>query len=319
MLFPGFYGNQEAKSRVSRMLEEQRFPQAILIEGDRGCGKRTFARIIAQALVCRSDGERPCGVCAQCRKAETGNHPDFLTLEGGEALRSFSVEKIRSLRNEANIRPNEAPCKIYFLFRAHTMTDQAQNALLKILEEPPGPSCFLLTCESAKQMLTTIVSRCVVLSLIGVPEAEACEAVSALCPKATPYELAQAAHLWGGNIGRMAETLSGGTLTRASELAEQIAQSMFGRDETAILTTTAPLCRDRDLFRSVFGILSMRFLDALQGNTALFPAPLSQARLIRLYDITRECIDAADRYVNPTLLVTYACSQLRKASGAGLR
>lgn len=311
MHFPGFYGNPEAKARVSRMLAENRVPQAILIEGDRGCGKRTFARIIAQALVCRAEGERPCGVCPQCQKAKSDTHPDFLTLEGGEALRSFGVEKIRSLRNEANIRPNEAPCKIYFLFRAHTMTDQAQNALLKILEEPPGPACFLLTCESAQQMLSTIVSRCVVLSLIGVSEAEACEAASALCPKASPYELAQAAHLWDGNIGRMVETLSGGTLTRASEIAEQISQAMFSRDETAILTATAPLCRDRDLFRSVFGILSMRFLDAIQGNTALFSVPISRSRLLYLYDATRECISAADRYTNQPLLVTYACSLLK--------
>lgn len=311
MPFDRFYGNSQTVSVLRNMINSHHLPQALILEGDRGCGKRTLAKIIAQASVCTSENGRPCGYCPQCMKAENSSHPDIIVLEGGDSSRSFGIEKIRSLREDANILPNEAPVKVYLLFKAHNMTEQAQNAFLKILEEPPQSVRFILTCEAAKQLLPTVVSRCVVLPLSNVAENEAFEVLTKRFPKASAEDITAAVRIWNGNIGRAEESLSGGSFLRAYELADKFLSSLLEKDETAALRVSAPLCKDRELFRSVFGLLAMRLGDALHSSEGSFPYNLSHTQIVNLYSCVQECISGSERYANQPLLVTYSCAQLR--------
>jgi len=139
-------------------------PHAVLLEGPAGCGKTAFAREIAKAALCEGENP-PCNTCRHCVKIGKGVHPDFITAEGEGRARSFHVDAVREIRAGAQISPNEAAKKIYLLKNVQDMSPQAQNALLKILEEPPGTSAFILTCENKSVMLDTILSRVVSLTL----------------------------------------------------------------------------------------------------------------------------------------------------------
>lgn len=313
MRFPGFLGNEPLKEQLSQLLQEDRIPQAIVLEGETGSGKRTLARLIAAALCCRSDGERPCGRCADCRKSLGEGHPDIVTVSGGDSPRSFRIDTVREMRAGVSIRPNEADRKVYILENAHNMGEPAQNALLKILEEPPAYAVFLLTCESAGQLLPTVLSRAAVLRVGTLGEEDAVAAALPLCPGAGEEELRRAARAFGGNVGRMAEALSGGLLTRAAAVAGEMLAALPKKEETALLCAAAPLVRDRSLCRAVLGLLGSTLRDGIAGQGEL--AGSDSAGLLRLWQTVRECSRAMDSYANQPLLVTLLCARMRRCIG----
>lgn len=176
-LLSRFYGNNKVNEALVFYQRDGRFPHGILLEGEAGLGKKSFAKRIAAAAVCTGAGEKPCGQCAHCRKIEKGIHPDVVTVAPEEGKRSFKKEQVESLRFDAYIRPNEAARKVYILCEAQYMTVQAQNALLKILEEPPAGVMFILTCDNRFKMLETVRSRVVTLALEKVSTEDAVSAL----------------------------------------------------------------------------------------------------------------------------------------------
>ena len=137
---------------------------------------------LAKALVCSAPaGGSPCGVCENCRKAEKGIHPDILTVtrpadDKGKPKREITVDQIREIVADAVILPNEADRKVYLIRDAGTMNTAAQNALLKILEEPPYFVAFILVADNAGTLLETVRSRCVIRYLNGEEDAPPAEA-----------------------------------------------------------------------------------------------------------------------------------------------
>lgn len=131
--------------------------------------RKARALELGQELVCSgANGAKPCGQCRDCRKAAQGIHPDIIAVEqfmeekdhGG----MIKIDPIRDLRADAFIRPNEAARKVYVIDNAQNLNLNAQNALLKLLEEGPEYAAFLLLCDSAGALLETIRSRCAVVS-----------------------------------------------------------------------------------------------------------------------------------------------------------
>lgn len=137
-------------------------PKTILIEGKDEASRKQAARAVAAALVCEKDNV-PCLECDQCTKALAGRHPDITIISPKEE--KVSVDDIRKVRLDANISPFEAECKIIIFEKAEELNVQSQNALLKILEEPPQRVYFILTAPSSKLMLQTVDSRCAKFSL----------------------------------------------------------------------------------------------------------------------------------------------------------
>lgn len=141
------------------------------------------ARELAKAMLCSGTHQRPCGICRNCQKADRGIHPDILVIsrqtdEKGKPKREIYVEQIRDIVASAAILPNEAEKKVYIIRDAGTMNTAAQNALLKILEEPPHFAAFILIADHAGELLETVRSRCVTIHLNGeedAPDAEARE------------------------------------------------------------------------------------------------------------------------------------------------
>jgi len=163
MNFTGFEGNDTVKAALGA----EKLSHAYLITGAEGSGKGTLARMLAKAMLCESGGEKPCGLCAHCRKAQRGIHPDIIYLEEkGRENREITVLQVRELITGMYTMPNEAERKVYIIDNAGKMNISAQNALLKILEEPPSYGALLLVEENPLLLLDTIRSRCVELSLV---------------------------------------------------------------------------------------------------------------------------------------------------------
>lgn len=325
MQFTGFAGNGDVKNQLSLAFDEGRLPHAIILEGPAGCGKRTLAAILAEAAVCSGE-DKPCGTCPGCMKAKANTHPDIYTASGGTAARSFHVDTIRFIRSDAYIKPNEAPCKVYLLLQADTMSEQAQNALLKVLEEPPAQVLFVLTCVSSASLLSTVRSRSQVFTLEPAPLEEAVETVSRRMPEIPLEQIRAAADSWGGNIGRMLEALQNGGPSAAVELAPQILSAITAPEEFPILRLTAPLIKDKDLLRAVLDRLLQLFRDACvlrAGGRALCREPqaeelcaaLTRERLLSLITIAMKARQDLNRNANPALLVTALCANLRAAAG----
>lgn len=152
-----------------------RLSHAYMITGASDAEAEKFAKYLAAVYVCSGQGEKPCGVCSGCRKAESGIHPDIIRVTVPEDKRFISVEQVRQLRAEAYIRPNEAARKVFIIKDAQAMNDSAQNALLKVLEDGPEYLAFLLLVEYPQQLLPTIRSRCETLSLISRSDGDGAE------------------------------------------------------------------------------------------------------------------------------------------------
>lgn len=233
MRFP-LIGNDRIRESVLAWVAMRRIPHAILIEGEKSTGRHTLANFIAKAYVC--DGEDPpCGSCRGCHLAETGTHPDITVTAPEDGKKNITVAQIRNLRNDAYVKPHMASGRVFIIDMADTMNEQAQNALLKVLEEPPCEIKFILIAESKAALLDTVISRCTVLSL-SVPETE--ESV-AYIKKSTQYaeeQIRNALNETGGNIGLSLEILSGAT--RSASAAEEFIVYMLASDEFNMLKLT---------------------------------------------------------------------------------
>ena len=232
MEFAGFLGNSDLKRRLAASFRAGRSSHCYLLCGPEGSGKRTLANILAAALQCEHDAV-PCGRCLPCRKAFSRTHPDIITIDDPEK-KTVSVELIRQLQADAFIRPNEGRHKVYLIPRAQEMTENAQNALLKLIEEPPAYAVFLLIACSAEKLLPTVRSRCAELRLEPVPVDEALPWLSAQFPEQSRDTLLAAYLRSGGYLGQTAELLRGSFyLPQTLEFAEA-----FARKDTLALTMT---------------------------------------------------------------------------------
>lgn len=324
-LFPEFVGNQNALQQLSVDIAAGRFPHALLIEGPAGSGKKTLARLLAKAAVCENEN-RPCGLCAHCRKATAGIHPDIEEFAGDGGNRSFHVDRIRDLRENAYVKPNEAAVRVFILCDAQNMTLQAQNALLKILEEPPKHLLFMLTCENHAQLLPTICSRVQSVRLSGVEWEQAEPFLKERLPDADEQTLKNAFAVSGGVLGRALTDAADDTLKKVLETAPKIASALLKPREWDLMQACAALEKDKAALSGVLNALQLIFRDALilhhGGESTLSAAPetaaqlaqaLSGRRLTALVQEIEQLQQAQLRNMNGAVLLTRLCARLRAA------
>lgn len=165
MSFP-IIGNQKTAQTVESFIKDGRIPHAILIIGEGGTGKHRLADFLAKAIIC-GKAEAPCDICDNCRAADTKNHPDITVIAPEDNKKNIAIDQVRSLRAEAFIKPHKSEKRVFIIDKADTMNASSQNALLKLLEEPPTSVMFVLLAENRAAFLDTIISRCVVLNVTG--------------------------------------------------------------------------------------------------------------------------------------------------------
>lgn len=163
--FRDVVGHQEIIEHLQNAISMDKVSHAYLFGGESGSGKKLLASLFAMTLQCEQHGVEPCMECSSCRKAASKNHPDIIHITH-EKPNTISIDEIREqLINDVEIRPYESPYKIYIIEEAQKMTLQAQNALLKTIEEPPAYAIILLLADNPDALLPTITSRCVQLNL----------------------------------------------------------------------------------------------------------------------------------------------------------
>lgn len=168
--FKDVVGHKDILKYISSAVENNRVSHAYILNGERGSGKKMLANLFAMTLLCETGDNEPCGKCHSCKQAESDNHPDIIRVTH-EKPNSISVDDIRTqVNNTVDIKPYQGPYKVYIIPQADMMTPQAQNAILKTIEEPPSYAVFLLLTENAETLLPTINSRCVMLKLRNIKD-----------------------------------------------------------------------------------------------------------------------------------------------------
>ena len=168
--FKDVVGHKVIINYIRNAVREDKVSHAYILNGERGAGKKMLANLFAATLLCEKGGPDPCNECHSCRQAESGNHPDIIKVTH-EKPNSISVDDIREqVNNTIMIKPYQGPYKVYIIPQADMMTPQAQNALLKTIEEPPEYAVIMLLTENADTLLPTINSRCVMLKLRNIKD-----------------------------------------------------------------------------------------------------------------------------------------------------
>lgn len=235
MPFSSLLGNQRLKDNLTAALGQGKLAHFYLICGAAGSGKRTLAKLLSAAAMCEN-AEKPCLHCESCRKVMGGIHPDVTFVEDPEH-KTVPVRIIRQMRDDVFIRPNEGSRKIYIF--SQEMGLEGQNALLKILEEPPSYGLFLLIAENPEKILPTVRSRCVELKMQPLPPALARTALQKEFPQADGQMLDAALARSGGFLGQAKALLSQG-MTENPQTADFV-QALCAKDALLLTRTLVPM------------------------------------------------------------------------------
>lgn len=292
MKIEGFDLNNSVEKSMFAAIHSRRFPHAVIIEGGTTAERLLLGKKIAAALVCASGGEVPCGECSACKKAGADSHADILLYSVEDKPKAFKVDIVREIRNKAYIVPNEAERKVFILENSHTMGVEGQNAILKILEEPPSYVNFILLCSSKSGFLPTVLSR------------------------ATVYALGQTASSESDSVER----------NDVVEAAGNIAVAVTAIDDFEIVKAAAVFEKNPKLLRAALPVIQEIFAQAMRikysaeeensefGSVAAEIAPkLSRRSLLALIENTDSLMNAIKLNANHNLTVTALCTKLRRA------
>lgn len=315
-------GQERAVAAISSTLESGHVSHAWLLVGPAGVGKELTAMSLAQALVCEAQPMKGCGACATCRRVEHANHPDVTWVRTEDELvrrgilgksdldhvpsRDLKVEQVRQLQERLAFRPLEAKWKVAVLTPADALNHQAQNALLKTLEEPPRDTVLVLVTSAPDRLLPTIRSRCARVQLGPLPEKVIADKLAAE-KKLSAADAQLLARMAQGSLAR-AFALDAGAGKKRRETIERFC-ALDPKDARGWLALAEQLAEDRVTAEAALEVLSVWLHDVTVAragggelvNADLAPlaaaqaaklSPASLARFGRLVDEARNAISA---------------------------
>lgn len=199
--FSEIVGHEQIKEHMQAAIRDKKPFHAYLFQGEEGVGKEALARTFAAGLQCQSESaDKPCKECVSCRQMESGNQPDVIWVTREKA--SLGVDEIRGqLCNTMDIKPFSSPYKIYLVPEAEKMTEAAQNALLKTIEEPPEYGIVILMTSNISALLPTIQSRCLTMEFRPLSTAVVESYVKEHC-QVPDYQARASAAFAQGNLGK---------------------------------------------------------------------------------------------------------------------
>ena len=284
MDFDGFRFDSDTRRTLSLLISADRLPHAVIIESRSAQKALEVATFLSAFAVCKS-ADRPCGVCKQCVNALARAHSDIQYVKPDSKSKTgiYNIDLIRTLAGDAQIRPNDADCKVYIFEEADKrFPEVSQNAFLKLLEEPPQRIYFFLLCQSAKALLGTIRSRCTVIRTGGdaLPGDEAMEAAKAIA--------------------------AGILSTREYELLRATA-ALTDREKQADILLGVKL-----LLRDALAILAGGEAMTDKDTARLLASKLTRAKLIEMIELTDSSDYKIKQNININLLTTWLCGEYRR-------
>lgn len=336
--FDKIFGNEGLKSYFSEAIKEQTMPHAIILEGQEGSGRATLALEIAKAMCCGAEN-KPCNHCNNCRKFDNSISPDVVTISLPEGKSTISVDAVRDIKSSALKVPCENDYKFYIIRNSEKMTVQAQNAILKVLEEPPSFVVFILITTSASLLLPTIVSRAPVFRMQSFTADELEALVLENYPEAQKLHKADAEGLSylirsaGGSLGGVLENLnkkSIGNTSKRYQRAETFFNALLGNDKYAFISLEEEInSKKREEFNSFVSDIRLGLRDILclkkssEGQTLFFASSetaagyssmLTLLSIVKMIDHCDNALKNNDLNANLNLLKINFMSGLWKLS-----
>ncbi len=279
---------EQAKSELLKTVSGGRRPHAVLIDGGSEIEREEMAYLLAKIYVCDNQGENTfCDGCSSCRKSDEKIHPDIIKVTKPDDKKFFRKEDVKSVVENSYQTPNEAAKRVFILSEVQLMKVDSQNVLLKILEEPPSYTAFILTVENANSVIGTVLSR-----------------VSRL------------------RIGDKSD--EGSFSEKTIGIVKSVAEALSSNYEYDVILATAPLDGNKQLTCDVLKCLSLFFRDALvikNGGSILVKDleneaksvaySFSQESLLKKYESVNELLKLTDGYPNYTLLSAQLCAKLK--------
>ncbi len=275
------------KNSITTAVRLGKLSHALIFEGTDEATRLSAAKEVAAALVCRGES-KPCKSCNACLKASRDSHPDIHILAKEKDSTMIKVDSVREIKAQALIYPNEGTKSVFIISEAQYMNPQAQNALLKIFEEPSPHVCFILTCTSKSALLDTVISR------------------------ATSYTL-----------GEESDGAEGDGQSRAGEMASELISCLVKGSELELLKKTSVFIKDKKLFREVIEKMISFSRDALilqSGGKELINGEceeiillknrFTQKKTLELTEKLKELMADIDSSANLNLTVTRFSSVL---------
>ncbi|MDT3700720.1 MAG: DNA polymerase III subunit delta' [Thermincola sp.] len=325
MLLNEVIGHAQAKRVLQNALGDSRVAHAYLFHGPAGVGKKTLAKAFAGALLCEAAVKDSCGGCSVCRRMADEQLPDFYVLN--PAGSNIKVEQIRDLQKKAQLKPYEAARKVYLINQAETMTTEAANCLLKVLEEPPKETVFLLTTVNQYSLLPTIISRCQAIPLSRLPAAEIGEMLVSKCG-VKPEEAFLYASLADGLPGAAWELAVSGGGKEIREQVFKIDEQIAAGSVQALFKTAEEFEKKKDSLPQILEQLLLWYRDKLvwlQTNEEKLiinidkiselknnSVSLSKNYLVSSIDSILEAKNQINRNVNPRLVLEVLLLKLAK-------
>ena len=302
MSFP-LLSNDRIAQVVSKF--ESKMPHAIIIEGEYGTGKKTLAKYLAKMAVCTGQN-KPCDSCRDCHLSDVGSHPDIEIISIKKDKKNITIDQIRELKNMVYLSSHTADCRVFIIEKADTMNPNASNSLLKVLEEPPAKTYFILLTESKSALLETIQSRCTLLSLFCPNENEAFEYIKNISDF-QENDISDALKLNKNNIGKTLEFLKGAKLSKGITVAQRYFSLIEENFVLEALKTTFSLESNRvaanDFVKGLKEILFKKVKENLSFNE-------SQKEYLKMYDIVCDMESLLITNINLSLFFTSLTSRL---------
>ncbi len=317
--------NKAGKDALFSEINRGVVSHAYIIEGVAGTGKRSFASAAAAAILC-SGAVKPCGVCLSCRKCKEGTHPDLHRY--GTEGNSFKVEAVRDIKRSVTLTPNDGDRAVYILEKADTMTVSAQNALLKVFEEPPRGTTFFLLTEKHEALLPTVRSRGRLIRLSPLSEEDLFSVLKETHPKTDEAELREAARIAEGSLGKAEAVLKKeGKTERDSAL--KLCTAIYGNgDRYSLYSAFLGQMRKRDALIPIIDALAVAARDVLVSKlgagkstllkdeqAAAFAEGATSASLYAVVEAVLECSRSLRRNTDPGIAVSELCTRINRAKG----
>lgn len=267
--FGHIIGNDSIIEHLQNAIASHKVSHAYILLGEEGMGKKQLAGIFAKTLQCEEGGILSCNRCKSCLQSETGNHPDIIWVTHENI--SIGVDDIRVQVNaDIQVKPYNSPLKIYIINDADKLTEQAQNALLKTIEEPPVYALIILLVRNISVILPTIQSRCVLLSLKPVDKLKIKDFL--MKEHHIPDYIAEmAASFSGGNVGKAIKYATSDTFEKVKGEALHILKYIDDMELYEVVTGLKTLSASKNNIEDYIDLMILWYRDVLMFKATMDP------------------------------------------------
>ena len=312
--------NRTEKEKLLSEIASGKLSHAYLIEGGEGCGKTYFARFAAAAVLCTGD-KPPCGKCPSCVKALAGSHPDLFYFSPDKKA-SMGVETVRDIKKSLFFMPNDGDRKVYIIDDAQKMTVQAQNALLKFIEEPPASVLFFIIADKKESLLPTVVSRTRIISLAPSDNADIRRFLMSESKKSGGEQIDEAINMAEGSPGKALKLLCR-DFSRQRQLCLDFMPVLVSTSKSDAMAFLLSMKLNRDGVKEFFTLLMTALADVMNARfgratrllsrdaAAEYAKSITDRKNAYLFDLATEAVVRAGENANINLLLMTFAAKLK--------